>query len=210
MMDMVDLEIRANNLASRSWFFSPDPYLNVYRECENHAWTLVKKTEVQTSTAHPHWRPMELGIDILCRGDLDRRLKFEVVDLNFDGSFQLVGEFITTLKELTGHESTSSPVISFELINAHKKTKKGPKYRNSGIVTFVRAVYRKRHSFLEYINGGMDLHFTVAVDFTLSNGKPNSAASLHRWDPFHPNQYLQVGWDAAVCGFSLWCDFRFT
>merc|ERR1712130_242610 len=48
-----------------------------------------------------------------------------------------------------------------------------------------------RPTFLDYIQGGMELSFTVAIDFTASNGNPASPSSLHYNDPSgNPNQYL--------------------
>lgn len=49
----------------------------------------------------------------------------------------------------------------------------------------------RRHSFLEYVFGGCDIDLSIAIDFTLSNGAPNSRESLHYFDP-QTNQYLQV------------------
>ena len=46
-------------------------------------------------------------------------------------------------------------------------------------------------SFLEFIQGGMQLNFTVAIDFTGSNGPPSDPRSLHYKDPSGaPNQYV--------------------
>ena len=45
-------------------------------------------------------------------------------------------------------------------------------------------------SFLDFIQGGTQVNFTVAVDFTASNGKPTDPTSLHYRDPHGlPNQY---------------------
>jgi len=45
-------------------------------------------------------------------------------------------------------------------------------------------------SFLDYIKGGTQVNFTLAVDFTGSNGNPNSPDSLHyRGNPSNPNQH---------------------
>ena len=44
-------------------------------------------------------------------------------------------------------------------------------------------------TFLDYIKKGMQLHFTVAVDFTASNGDPRQPTSLHYWNPNQANQY---------------------
>ena len=37
-------------------------------------------------------------------------------------------------------------------------------------------------TFLDYIRGGLKLHFVVAIDFTASNGLPNDPNSLHYLD----------------------------
>ena len=35
----------------------------------------------------------------------------------------------------------------------------------------------------------MQMNFTVAIDFTASNGDPNQSTSLHYRNPYQPNQY---------------------
>jgi len=46
-------------------------------------------------------------------------------------------------------------------------------------------------SFLDFIKGGMQMNFTVAVDFTASNGPPHDTRSLHYRSPSgRPNQYM--------------------
>jgi len=46
-------------------------------------------------------------------------------------------------------------------------------------------------TFLDYIQGGTQVNFTLAVDFTGSNGNPASPTSLHYKDPTgRPNQYV--------------------
>ena len=57
-----------------------------------------------------------------------------------------------------------------QLINPKKKAKK-KSYRNSGTIELTHSVIEKQHSFLDYIRGGMQINFTVAIDFTASNGK---------------------------------------
>lgn len=46
-------------------------------------------------------------------------------------------------------------------------------------------------SFLDYIKGGTELHFAVAIDFTASNGVVTDPRSLHFIDPYgqKPNAY---------------------
>ncbi|CAK9187849.1 unnamed protein product, partial [Ilex paraguariensis] len=55
-----------------------------------------------------------------------------------------------------------------------------------------------QHTFLDYLTGGYELNFMVAIDFTASNGNPRLPDSLHYIDPSgRPNAYqraiLEVG-----------------
>lgn len=38
-------------------------------------------------------------------------------------------------------------------------------------------------SFFDYLAGGMNLQFNVAIDYTASNGDPSLGTSLHYYDP---------------------------
>lgn len=38
-------------------------------------------------------------------------------------------------------------------------------------------------SFFDFLAGGLEMQFTVAIDYTASNGDPNVASSLHYHDP---------------------------
>ena len=42
---------------------------------------------------------------------------------------------------------------------------------------------KESHSFLDYIFGGCEIGLSIAIDFTLSNGDPQTQNSLHRLDP---------------------------
>ena len=69
-------------------------------------------------------------------------------------------------------------------------------------------------TFLDYIRGGLKLHFVVAIDFTTSNGLPNDPNSLHYWDRQRAeNPYTvairSVGeifqdYDVGMLSFSFW------
>jgi hypothetical protein len=44
-------------------------------------------------------------------------------------------------------------------------------------------VITRINSFIDYVTGGCELNFMVAVDFTASNGNPLQPDSLHYFDP---------------------------
>jgi len=69
--------------------------------------------------------------------------------------------------------------------------KKKKKYKNSGVLR-IGTFMEEEHTFLDYLRGGYDINFTVAIDFTASNGKPHLPSSLHYNNPMQPNQYVQA------------------
>lgn len=77
---------------------------------------------------------------------------------------------------------------TYQLINPKKKSKKSS-YKDSGKLTLHSITSHVEPSFLDYIRGGTQIHFTVAVDFTASNGDPRSPQSLHYRQPGVDNQY---------------------
>ncbi|KAI4883292.1 hypothetical protein NFI96_021022 [Prochilodus magdalenae] len=81
--------------------------------------------------------------------------------------------------------------IQWECINPKYQVKK-KNYRNSGVVMLTQCKIIKMHSFLDYIMGGCQIQFTVAIDFTASNGDPRNSCSLHYIHPYQPNEYLKA------------------
>lgn len=48
-------------------------------------------------------------------------------------------------------------------------------------------------SFVDYVNGGTEINLIVGIDYTGSNGEPNSEGSLHYQDPEGGfNAYMQA------------------
>ncbi|XP_035981284.1 copine-3 isoform X3 [Fundulus heteroclitus] len=91
--------------------------------------------------------------------------------------------------------SRTSPA-EFECINSKKKQKKKG-YKNSGVVCVKLCQVVKEYTFLDYIMGGCQINFTVAVDFTGSNGDPRSPDSLHYISPQGVNEYLSAIWSVG-------------
>ena len=47
-------------------------------------------------------------------------------------------------------------------------------------------------TFVEYLQGGVSMNFSVAVDFTASNGDPRQPQSLHFFDPTRGGKMLTL------------------
>nr|XP_038024119.1 copine-5 isoform X3 [Anas platyrhynchos] len=69
---------------------------------------------------------------------------------------------------------------------------KKKKYLNSGTVTLLSFAVESDHTFLDYIRGGTQINFTVAIDFTASNGNPSQSTSLHYLSPYQLNAYTMA------------------
>ncbi|XP_072255141.1 copine-8 [Pyxicephalus adspersus] len=147
--------------------------------------TICHKTEVVKNTLNPVWQAFKIPVRALCNGDFDRTIKIEVYDWDRDGSHDYIGEFTTSYRELSRGQSQFNV---YEVINPKKKGKK-KKYLNSGTVTLLSFLVETEVSFLDYIKGGTQINFTVAIDFTASNGNPAQPTSLHYMNPYQLNAY---------------------
>ncbi|XP_010220687.1 PREDICTED: copine-4-like, partial [Tinamus guttatus] len=112
-----------------------------------------------------------------------------VWDWDSNGKHDFIGEFSSTFKEMRG--AMEGRQVQWECINPKYKAKK-KNYKNSGIVILNQCKIHKMHSFLDYIMGGCQIQFTVAIDFTASNGDPRNSCSLHYIHPYQPNEYLKA------------------
>uniref|UniRef100_A0A8C5VVQ9 Copine-8 n=1 Tax=Microcebus murinus TaxID=30608 RepID=A0A8C5VVQ9_MICMU len=141
----------------------------------SYSFTICHKTEVVKNTLNPVWQAFKISVRALCNGDYDRTIKVEVYDWDRDGSHDFIGEFTTSYRELSRGQSQFNV---YEVVNPKKKGKK-EKYTNSGTVTLL--------SFL--VETENTINFTVAIDFTASNGNPAQPTSLHYMNPYQLNAY---------------------
>lgn len=78
------------------------------------------------------------------------------------------------------------------MINPKKKEKKKG-YENSGVLNIVTLQVTERNfTFVDYLQSGIQLNFTVAIDFTASNKNPRDPSSLHCILPNQDNQYTMA------------------
>ncbi|KAJ3611396.1 hypothetical protein NHX12_021411 [Muraenolepis orangiensis] len=174
--EMVDnrvthFEVSARKL-DRKFLWWSDPFLEFYKQTEA-GWQLSYRTES------------------LCGGDLEKPIKVDCWDHHVNGSHSLIGTLVTSLSSMQA--GTALSPAEFECINRRKSEKKRG-YKNSGVVCIRRCEVVKEFTFLDYIIGGCQLNFTIAIDFTASNGDPQTPQSLHFIDPRGYNEYLAAIW----------------
>ncbi|XP_038605282.1 copine-5 isoform X2 [Tachyglossus aculeatus] len=186
--DVATMQFCANKLDKKDFFGKSDPFLVFYRSNEDGTFTICHKTEVVKNTLNPVWQAFPIPVRALCNGDYDRTIKVEVYDWDRDGSHDFIGEFTTSYRELARGQSQFNV---YEVVNPKKKMKK-KKYVNSGTVTLLSFSVESESTFLDYIKGGTQINFTVAIDFTASNGNPSQSTSLHYMNPYQLNAYAMA------------------
>nr|XP_033774996.1 copine-5-like isoform X1 [Geotrypetes seraphini] len=186
--DVATMQFCANKLDKKDFFGKSDPFMVFYRSNEDGTFTICHKTEVVKNTLNPVWQAFSIPVRALCNGDYDRTIKVEVYDWDRDGSHDFIGEFTTSYRELARGQSQFNV---YEVINPRKKMKK-KKYANSGTVTLLSFTVESEYTFLDYIKGGTQINFTVAIDFTASNGNPSQSTSLHYMNPYQMNAYAMA------------------
>ncbi|XP_072529771.1 copine-8 [Salminus brasiliensis] len=186
--ESVLLQFCGNKLDKKDFFGKSDPFLVFYRSNEDGTYTICHKTEVVKNTLDPVWQAFKIPVRALCNGDYDRAIKIEVYDWDRDGGHDYIGEFKTSYRELSKGQSQFNV---WEVLNMKKKKKK-KKYLNSGTVTLLSCLIDVEVTFLDYIKGGTQINFTVAIDFTASNGNPSQPTSLHYMNPYQLNAYAMA------------------
>uniref|UniRef100_A0A668ASY2 Copine-3 n=1 Tax=Myripristis murdjan TaxID=586833 RepID=A0A668ASY2_9TELE len=183
---VVNFEVEARKLDNKDFFGKSDPYLEFYKQTQT-GWQLAHRTEVVKNNLNPTWRPFRIPLQSLCGGDMEKPIKAKSkCQTKCLSSYSCC--FVTDT-----HAVTFFPQAEFECINSKKKQKKKG-YKNSGVVSVKLC---QEYSFLDYIMGGCQLNFTVAVDFTGSNGDPRSPQSLHYISPQGVNEYLTAIWSVG-------------
>uniref|UniRef100_A0A672HDP9 Copine-3 n=1 Tax=Salarias fasciatus TaxID=181472 RepID=A0A672HDP9_SALFA len=167
-----------------------DPFLEFFKQTET-GWQLAHRTEFVNNNLNPMWRPFRISLRALCGGDAEKPVKVDCYDHRFSGSHELIGSFQTTLAEM--QLGTHISPAEFQCINQKKKAKKA-NYKNSGVVCIKQCQVVKEFTFLDYIMGGCQINFTIAIDFTGSNGDPSTPQSLHYINPDGYNEYLAAIW----------------
>ncbi|CAL5373145.1 unnamed protein product [Camellia sinensis] len=177
-----ELILRCSDLESRNMFSKSDPFLVISKIVESGISIPICKTEVLKNDLYPVWKS-------------DSPLIIECFNFNSNGRHDLLGKVQKSLADLEKLCSVGHGEHLF-LPTAVGHTHQNKVLKSQLFVDkFSESV---QHSFLDYLSGGCELNFMVAIDFTASNGNPRLPDSLHYIDPSgRPNAYqraiLEVG-----------------
>ncbi|KAM4614577.1 copine-7 [Discoglossus pictus] len=185
----VELSFCARKLDDKDLFSKSDPFLEIYRINDDQSEQLVYRTEVIKNNLNPVWEPFKVSLNSLCCCEEKRKLRCLVWDYDSRGKHDFIGEFYATFEEM--QKGIGGNKVQWDCVNPKYKVKKR-NYKNSGVVILSDLKIHRVYSFLDYIMGGCQIHFTVAIDFTASNGDPRNSCSLHYINPYQPNEYLKA------------------
>ncbi|KAM9713104.1 copine-3-like isoform 2-T2 [Menidia menidia] len=183
---VANFEVCGRSLDKKFLWWS-DPFLEFYKQTET-GWQLAHRTEVIYNNLNPTWRPFRISLRSLCGGDVEKPIKVDCYDHHVNGSHSLIGSFKATLAQML--LGTPLSPEEFECLNPKKSRKRN--YKNSGMICIKRCQVEKDYTFLDYVMGGCQINFTIAIDFTGSNGDPASPQSLHYINPEGYNEYLNA------------------
>ncbi|CAD8105544.1 unnamed protein product [Paramecium sonneborni] len=158
------------------------PFFRLFRESQDNNQNLqIYESEQINNCLNPKWRSLNISFQKFCNGNLGKSLRIEVLDYRSQGNHLLIG--ITQ--------------FSVEEINNNKECKKQLFDKNNnfvGYVIFKEFKILDPPTFIDYLESGTQINLIAAIDFTGSNGSPNSSNSLHYIDNQYGklNQYQQA------------------
>ncbi|GFQ06475.1 protein bonzai 1 [Phtheirospermum japonicum] len=188
-----ELILRCSDLEAKDLFSKSDPFLLISKITENGILVPICKTEVLKNDHNPRWKHIFLSIQQV--GSKDSPLTIECFNFNSNGKHDLLGKVQKSLAGLENLHSVASGESLFIPVSV------GHSHQNKVLKSqlFVEKYFENtQHTFLDYLAGGYELSFMVAIDFTASNGNPRLPDSLHYNDPSgRPNAYqraiLEIG-----------------
>ncbi|CAA2935223.1 protein BONZAI 1-like [Olea europaea var. sylvestris] len=188
-----ELILRCSDLESKDLFSKSDPFLVISKLTETGIAVPICKTEVLKNDRSPKWKSIFLNIQQI--GSKDSPIIIECFDFNSNGKHDLIGKVQKSLADLEKLHSVGMGENLFIPVSVGQNHQSKVLKSQLFVDTYSEKI---QYTFLDYLAGGFELNFMVAIDFTASNGNPRLPDSLHYIDPSgRPNAYqraiLEVG-----------------
>mmetsp|Transcript_106698 Transcript_106698/g.309490 ORF Transcript_106698/g.309490 Transcript_106698/m.309490 type:complete len:679 (+) Transcript_106698:315-2351(+) len=173
----VSFQLRGIKLKNKAGFFgTSDPFITGSRISEGGRPVRFYKSEVIMDNLSPTWPKVNMSVQKVCNGDIDRPLLFEVWDWDSRGKHVNMGDFTTSVRELADNGA------GFKFAVNSDKERKNPS-KNRGHVAVTHAMLYRSNTVIDYLRGGMEINVVVGIDYTGSNGNPALPGTLHYCDP---------------------------
>ncbi|CAG5112155.1 Oidioi.mRNA.OKI2018_I69.chr2.g6399.t1.cds [Oikopleura dioica] len=159
------LRFEANGVSKG--LFGSGFFFQIERANEDGSFGVVTRSKVLTSG--PYVWSLPISGEKLCNGDLSRTLRIGFWKYKGNGSHKIQGSFETAAKDLEqGQTWRIDKKASIKLLRKEIETK---------------------YTFVDFLQGGMEMNFVVSIDYTGSNGDPRDSRSLHYSGANQPTQY---------------------
>ena len=195
----VCMKIRGNSLDRKDFLGKSDPFL-IFLGNKGENWEQVYKTDYIYQDLNPVFDPVELSLQQLTNGDLEKPFKIQCFDWNTNRRYEMIGEakvkesfyfnfisiflifinFISIFLKNKKKKVSVSDVLKKKdafLINPEKISQNN--YNNSGTLIFSESYTTNQFSAVSYFKGGLKLNLILGIDFSSYNGLYSSNYSLH-------------------------------
>ncbi|GAB0491384.1 hypothetical protein MMPV_002637 [Pyropia vietnamensis] len=172
-------------------FGKSDPYLLIQQMVRPATWAAaaVMSKLYRSPTIRKELNPMWPATTFTMEGRGSGELRFEVWDSDTLSSDDIIGGTSMTLSALSSPGTKTLPLMHpAKVANARPNRPAKPSGQLHLTATSVELV----PTLAQYLSGGLELHFGVAIDFTASNGSPSSPTSLHYDTPAKPSAYVEA------------------
>uniref|UniRef100_F1L3T1 Copine-8 n=1 Tax=Ascaris suum TaxID=6253 RepID=F1L3T1_ASCSU len=149
---------------------------------------LLYKSE-SIADKNPTWKSFVIPLShFTCPSTSTCSIEVDVYNYVANAEDKLIGKFSTSLDHLL---RGTGPINSYKLLTSDRRKK------DHTSMELLNVIQIACNSFLDFIRSGTQIHFSVAVDFTASNGNPLNPDSLHYIHPHKFNPYM-----TALCSVS--------
>jgi hypothetical protein len=162
---LASVQVRGVKLAKKDWFGKSDPYLQFCRARPDGTFDTVHQTEIVKNTLDPVWRPFQLK-NILLGSNDDAMFRINVIDWDANSSHDPIGHILISFKQFMEAVEKKQPL---KILHYKGKAK------DVGTLDFNGTSFQKLPTFMDFLQGGLQMKMFVAIDFTGSNGVLPSA-----------------------------------
>uniref|UniRef100_A0A8R1TUF6 VWFA domain-containing protein n=1 Tax=Onchocerca volvulus TaxID=6282 RepID=A0A8R1TUF6_ONCVO len=176
----VRLQFKGHSLHTPSSGCPLNAYFMMYLVPEGATKLLLYKSEA-IAEKNPVWRTFLVPISHFSFASASCFIEIDVYNYNVNHEDKLIGKCTTSFDQL---------LRGVGALNAYKLSSLEGKKKGNASVELVNIIQVASSSFIDYLKTGTQIHFSVAVDFTASNGNPLDPSSLHYIHPHNFNPYM--------------------
>jgi len=182
--NLLKVTFKASDLKFPKKLFAKTSYnltIRLFRPLVDGSFSLIYESEIR-KTVSPRWSDLEFAVQTFCNGDLDKRIKLQVLNHVSFSVFEIIGEGFFTVNNLL-----SAGDLDYEISLMNPKDNKP-----TGLMTIDHVTLIEKPHFLDYIRSGLHFNLLLGIDYTSSNGDPWTLESLHSLKTEGGNEYQRA------------------